>query len=157
MIILPTEHLWHSAYIQPAKVVEVALKVDPTTTVGLFQAGYLGILRYGADWVQCGWINLVGGMPYEFCELWRNSAIVDYQLFQTLSPGSTLNVAAVYTTEGQWVMWLQAQGQPWSVVNVSQITLSTGQYLTPQNAYYWVATEGEGAVPPPLVYSSVLP
>jgi len=156
MIILPTEHLWHSAYIQPAKVVEVALKVDPTTTVGLFQAGYLGILRYGQNWVQCGWIRFAG-MPWEFCELWRNSAIAAFQTFAPLSPDSTLNVAAVYTTDGQWVMWMQAQGQPWSVVNVSDITLSTGQYLTPQNAYYWVATEGEGTIAPPLVFSSVLP
>ena len=153
MIILPSEHLFQSAYIQPAKFVEVSIKVDPNSNVGWFQAGYLGVIRYGGDWVQCGWIRL--GVPYEFCELWQNSAIVDYQLFQTLSPGSTLNVAAVYTTEGQWVLWLQGQGEPWSVVNVSQITLSTGQYLTPQNAYFWVATEGQGTVAPPLFYSVI--
>ena len=153
MIILPTEHLWNSAYIQPAKAVEVSLEVDPDSNVGWFQAGFLGILRYGANWVQCGWINV--GMPYEFCELWQNSAIVDFQTFQTLSPGSTLNVAAVYTTQGQWVLWMQGQGQPWFVANVSDITLSTGQYLTPKDAYYWVATEGQGTVAPPLVFSSV--
>ncbi len=151
MIISPAGHYFDWTYVKPSTFAEVSIKVDPNTSSGVFQAGFLGIIRYGQNWTQCGWVNI--GVPYLFCELWHNSSVIGWQTFGYVAPGATVKVAANYTAQGQWILWLQAPGQPWIVASVADITLSTGQYLTPQNASFWVSTEGEGTLAPPLFYS----
>jgi hypothetical protein len=154
MIITPSGHYFQWENLKPSTFIEVSIKVDPNKVIPWFQAGWFGVLRYGANWVQCGWMTYGGKSPFEFCEVWTNNNFTIWRL-NNVAIGSTIKVGAVYTAMGQWVFWLKSQNKPWFVARVADVTLSTGQYLTPKNATFAVATEGGGVLPSPLLYTAL--
>jgi hypothetical protein len=134
------------AYLPASRLTEVAIRVDPSPSPYL-QAGWAGVQTWltPVNFLQCGWLQ-VYGYPQTFCQIWVNGSPVDTILGPPVPVGSTVKVALTYYSH-QWVLWTQAQGQPWTVewVGTNAAALNNSQFE--------VATEGQGTPAPPLIYS----
>jgi hypothetical protein len=147
VLISPTTY-FVVAYVKPTRLFEANIVVDPSPQLGM-QAGWAGVQTWLApvNFVQCGWLDMDGMFPTTFCQIWVNGSPVDTIIGTPLQQGSIVSVSLSYYSN-QWVLWTQAQGQPWTVEWVGT------NAATPTNSQYEVVSESlRPWLPAPLKYS----